>query len=363
MAFLTACGGRELVVAPWNPPAVSKTIEANNPPEPAKNNNINPVKPAMNASPTPNTPPANIPLVNQEYITRAGDNIYSISIQFKISTDDIIKINNLKPPFDIATGSKILIPQQIIYVVERGDSLGSIAKKFQISRVQILNANNLSDPNLIKFGTKLIIPLGNNAVKPASPALTLNPGPVNEDTVTISPIIPVTTGNDKPEESPKSPIPPFLGELSPKSPFTNYNKQNISAPTGNLPARAGQFTLPVKGAIIQGFGQYEEGLWNDGINIRAKAGTPILAAENGEVAYNGDGIKGFGNLLLIRHADGFVTGYAHAQKLSVKLGERVKAGQVIGEVGQTGSVSEPQLHFEIRKNNTAVDPTIYLGTP
>jgi murein DD-endopeptidase MepM/ murein hydrolase activator NlpD len=99
------------------------------------------------------------------------------------------------------------------------------------------------------------------------------------------------------------------------------------------------------------------------MNIAAPRGTPIRAAENGEVAYDGDGIKALGNLLLIRHADGFVTAYAHADSLLVKKGDIVRRGQVIARVGDSGGVAEPQLHFEIRQGAQAVDPQPLMGAP
>lgn len=118
---------------------------------------------------------------------------------------------------------------------------------------------------------------------------------------------------------------------------------------------------PVNGKIISNFGPTANGLHNDGINIAAPRGTPVHAAENGVVVYAGNQLRGFGNLLLIRHADGWVTAYAHNDTLLVKKGEQVKRGQVIARVGSTGNVSSPQLHFELRKGTEAVDPKIMLG--
>ncbi len=90
-------------------------------------------------------------------------------------------------------------------------------------------------------------------------------------------------------------------------------------------------------------------------------GTPVKAADDGVVAYAGNELKGYGNLVLIRHANGFVSAYANASELLVKRGDTIKRGQVIAHAGQTGNVTSPQLHFEIRKGSTPVDPTKYLG--
>jgi murein DD-endopeptidase MepM/ murein hydrolase activator NlpD len=131
-------------------------------------------------------------------------------------------------------------------------------------------------------------------------------------------------------------------------------------PTGTASSTT-SFRWPVRGRIIQAFGPKASGGQNDGINVSVPEGTPIKAAEDGVVAYAGSELKGYGNLVLVRHANGFVTAYAHASELNVKKGETVKRGQVIGKAGSTGNVTGPQLHFEVRKGATPVDPAQYLG--
>ncbi|MGA7000635.1 MAG: M23 family metallopeptidase, partial [Pseudolabrys sp.] len=128
-------------------------------------------------------------------------------------------------------------------------------------------------------------------------------------------------------------------------------------PAGAMPA----FRWPVRGRVIAGFGSKPNGTQNDGINLAVPEGTPIKAADDGVVAYAGNELKGYGNLVLIRHSNGFVSAYAHASELMVKRGDTIKRGQVIAHAGQTGNVTSPQLHFEIRKGSTPVDPTQYLG--
>jgi murein DD-endopeptidase MepM/ murein hydrolase activator NlpD len=124
----------------------------------------------------------------------------------------------------------------------------------------------------------------------------------------------------------------------------------------SAPKRVGRFLVPVKGSIISGYGPKDGGLHNDGINIAAREGAPIRAAENGVVVYTGNELRGYGNLLLIRHSGGWVTAYAHTSKFLVKPGARVKQGEVVAEVGRTGNVDRPQLHFELRKGTRAVNP-------
>jgi len=136
----------------------------------------------------------------------------------------------------------------------------------------------------------------------------------------------------------------------------------LISPTSPPPAAAPmqKFIWPVDGRIISPFGQRPDGSRNDGINISARHGSPVRAADAGTVTYVGNELKGYGNLVLIRHDNGYITAYAHAERIDVQRGERVSRGQVIGEAGQTGDVSEPQVHFEIRLGTRPVDPTPYL---
>ena len=146
-------------------------------------------------------------------------------------------------------------------------------------------------------------------------------------------------------------------------------------PTGNLESGAAQAKVPLTGAQADAAGTEPEFRWpargriiqgfkaggNDGINISVPAGTSVRAAESGTVVYSGDGLKGYGNLVLIKHPNGFVTAYGNNGELDVKRGEQVKRGQVIAKSGDTGNVNSPQLHFELRKGSTPVDPTSYLA--
>jgi murein DD-endopeptidase MepM/ murein hydrolase activator NlpD len=120
------------------------------------------------------------------------------------------------------------------------------------------------------------------------------------------------------------------------------------------------FRWPVRGRVIAGFGPKPSGQQNDGINLAVPEGTPIKAAEDGVVAYAGNELKTYGNLVLVRHANGYVTAYAHASEILVKRDDPVKRGQIIAKAGQTGTVQAPQLHFEIRKGSTPVDPAPFL---
>jgi murein DD-endopeptidase MepM/ murein hydrolase activator NlpD len=133
------------------------------------------------------------------------------------------------------------------------------------------------------------------------------------------------------------------------------------APASYQPSGSVAFAWPVSGRVIADYGSETNGARNDGINIAAPLNTPIRAAASGTVTYSGDELKGYGNLVLIKHADGYVTAYAHADRLLVARGDFVAKGQVIGYAGQTGDVNSPQLHFEIRHDTQPVNPRSYLA--
>jgi murein DD-endopeptidase MepM/ murein hydrolase activator NlpD len=130
-----------------------------------------------------------------------------------------------------------------------------------------------------------------------------------------------------------------------------------SEATGALPT----FRWPVRGKVITSYGAKTNGKSNDGINLAVPEGTPVKAAEDGVVAYSGNELKGYGNLVLVRHSNGYVTAYAHASELLVKRGDTIRRGQVIAKSGQSGEVGSPQLHFEIRKGSSPVDPLQFLN--
>ena len=127
-----------------------------------------------------------------------------------------------------------------------------------------------------------------------------------------------------------------------------------------LPAK---FKWPARGALLAGFGKRPDGAHNDGINISVPAGTDVAASDAGTVAYAGGEIKAYGNLILIRHEGGWVTAYAHADQILVKRGDAVTRGQIIAKAGATGSVDQPQLHFELRQGSKPVDPTPHMEKP
>jgi murein DD-endopeptidase MepM/ murein hydrolase activator NlpD len=157
--------------------------------------------------------------------------------------------------------------------------------------------------------------------------------------------------------APKEPEPaPSANVVAPTDPL-DKEAAKLAEGNGAVP----KFRWPANGRVIAGYGPTTNGQQNDGINIAVPENTAVKAAEDGVVAYAGNELKGYGNLVLVRHPNGYVTAYAHAKELLVKRGDQVKRGQVIARSGQTGNVNTPQLHFEIRKGSSPLDPTRFLN--
>jgi len=230
-----------------------------------------------------------------------------------------------------------LTPAASVHVVAPGETLHSIARLYGKPVLMLAKANNIPPDTMVKVGDRITIPGAGSASASATPA-----APRGEAVVG-----PLATADSPHSARLASPAPPEGQEGAVKT----------AEPAGSLPS----FRWPVRGRVIAGFGPKPNGLQNDGINLAVPEGTPVKAAEDGVVAYAGNELKGYGNLVLVRHSNGFVTAYAHASEILVKRGDAVKRGQVIVKSGQTGSVTSPQLHFEIRKGATPVDPAQYLS--
>jgi murein DD-endopeptidase MepM/ murein hydrolase activator NlpD len=184
------------------------------------------------------------------------------------------------------------------------------------------------------------------------------PGPVAAEAAPPVAALPSATAI-QPAGGPVAAVPPPASAVEPAAvaPPTV-----LPEPDEPSPAKTGRgFLWPVRGTVVSDYGSKPGGLQNDGINIAAPRGAPIRAAEGGTVVYAGNELRGFGNLLLVRHRDGWITAYAHADELLVKRGDEVRRGQVIARVGSSGGVTSPQLHFEVRRGARHVNPRDYLA--
>ncbi len=236
---------------------------------------------------------------------KSGDSVSSLAKIFRVSTRDIIKLNNLKPPFLIIKGQKILIPIINLYKVIKGDSLSKISKQFSSKLSEIIKVNKLKPPYLLRAGQIIIIP--------------------NQNTN-----------------------------------FDAQSKKPIAVNIKKIKKEIVTFIWPTKGRVISNYGSKKNGTSNEGITISAPSGTKVVSIADGTVAYAGDELSDYGNLILIRHRDGWMSTYAHSKKILVKRGDSVYKGQKIAEVGQTGNINFPQCHFELRHKGKAVNPISFL---
>ena len=276
-------------------------------------------------------------------------------------------------------------------MVQRGESLSRIARREGVSTRAMAEANGLRTPYVIRPGQRLVVPRPASAgAAPAerAPSAAASRTPENGEvlirpqeqverqdlpplTSSPTPIRPETARPGTPAPAaPRSEAPPAPAAQAPaaQAPAAEPpRRQEASATPGRAaddatpPPRSSRlFQWPVQGRIVSDFGPKPGGLHNDGINISAARGVPIHAAENGVVVYAGNELRGFGNLLLVRHADGWVTAYGHCDQLLVRRGQQVRRGQAIARVGSTGNVRTPQLHFEVRRGTRPVNPNEFL---
>ncbi len=298
-----------------------------------------PEKPQEVAAPAPvpssekpkSAPPAIASSSHPDRITVGrGETLYMIARRYDLPLRALIDANHLDPPFQPAAGTVLRLPQARYHIVQAGETLYAVSRTYGVEVSTLASLNHLSEPYAIRSGQALALP---PQVLPQESAATPTPAA-------------------KPE--PALPSPPSGMQASPPPPA-------VAAVPPEPKPRAGRlFAWPLEGRIIEGYGTGASGTHNDGINIAARAGEPVRAADAGRVAYAGNELRGYGNLVLIKHAGGYMTAYAHNGKLLVKRGEAVKRGQEIATAGATGSVNSPQLHFEIRRGTHALDPTDHL---
>lgn len=266
------------------------------------------------------------------------------------------------------------------HIVRKGETLSSIASKYGISRTKLIELNKLKSPYKLFIGQKLIV----RTEKGKATAKNINPVPNVADTGEVEVQV---LGDTQPQTdangNPVTPVPTigsgvagasnFMGnsgtlgttESSGVAPTAEGAASEVITPQHGAvaPMSAGKMSWPVRGEIVKSFGSTVGGQKNDGINISAPAGTPVVAADNGVVLFSGNQAKGYGNLVIIRHANNKVTVYGHLKDTAVKANQQISAGQQIGSVGTSGGIPEnqPQLHFEVREGKTPQNPTKYLN--
>jgi murein DD-endopeptidase MepM/ murein hydrolase activator NlpD len=258
-----------------------------------------------------------------------------------------------------AGSAQTLLAPPPVHTVTSGDNLGRIAHKYHVKVKDLAVANGLTPETPLKIGQQLTVP----TKVVATPAKVAPGKPGAPAVAQAKPGTPAATPPGKPLLGARGAAAPGKmasaeqpGNARVATPVESAPEEsNLTAPNG-----APAFRWPTRGRVINNFGAKVNGATNDGIDLAVPEGTQVRAADDGVVAYAGNELKGYGNLVLVRHSNGFVTAYANASELLVKRNDQVHKGQVILKSGQTGSASAPQLHFEVRKNSSPVDPMQFL---
>jgi murein DD-endopeptidase MepM/ murein hydrolase activator NlpD len=309
-------------------------------------------------------------------IVGTSDTLDGLAKRYNVSSAAILQANGYRGPRALSPGQSLIIPRQSVaaapapavaaapskpvavasttHFVNRGDTLMSISRRNNVPVAELARANGLAPNAQLKLGSKIVVP----GARTATLAPATAPLAVPVAAATAAPVGAVTSAAvarvaaaEPPQKARLASATTTPEEITPESPT------KAADATGALPT----FRWPVRGRVVTGYGAKTNGKSNDGINVAVPEGTPIKAAEDGVVAYSGNELKGYGNLVLVRHSNGYVTAYAHASELLVKRGDTIKRGQVIAKSGQSGEVASPQLHFEIRKGSSPVDPLQFLN--
>jgi murein DD-endopeptidase MepM/ murein hydrolase activator NlpD len=303
-----------------------------------------------------------------------GDTIDAIARRHGVPASAIVQANHIAPPATIYPGQRLVIPRYVatpvataapatpaarpiapapataaappaagsaVHVVAAGDTLSKISRRYHKPVGEIAKANNIQASTTLTVGDRLVIP--------GAPASAAKPGAPAPGAQAKPPAVSASVEDGKPVQT--------ASMVMPTPDPIDKEAAKLAEGTGALP----KFRWPANGRVIAGYGPSTNGQQNDGINIALPENTPVKAAEDGVVAYAGSELKGYGNLVLVRHPNGYVTAYAHTKEILVKRGDQVKRGQVIARSGQTGNVNAPQLHFEIRKGASPLDPTRFLN--
>jgi murein DD-endopeptidase MepM/ murein hydrolase activator NlpD len=348
-----------------------------------------------------------------------GDSIHTLSQRYGVPASAIMQANNLQSANGVGPGTQLVIPVYSAngsqassapasapvrvaaapspepirpaaapsrsmggtHVVAPGETLSSLSRQYGTSRSELASANGLSPDASMRIGQRLSVPRSGAAqqvaqVAPVAPAsakekMQLVQGPqgrgADAASASAKPVAPVKTAAATPGLKPSvsaPPAPAFAAQPSKASTMADADNVKTAAlkvdPAPAAEPAGPSFRWPVRGRVISAYGSKSSGSSNDGINLAVPEGTEVKASDDGVVAYSGSELKGFGNLVLIRHSNGWVTAYAHNSALNVKRGDTVRRGQIIAKSGATGSVSSPQLHFEVRKGAKTVDPLEHL---
>jgi murein DD-endopeptidase MepM/ murein hydrolase activator NlpD len=330
-----------------------------------------PAHPIETTGTVPRSIAARNPAQTTTIIVGTSDTLEVLARRYNVTPGAILQANGYRGPRTLSPGQQLIIPHpnaavaapaqaaaptarpvaaasalSSIHVVNRGDTLLGISRRYHVTVAELARANGIEATARLRLGMKLTVPASAAAVTPAT-----QPVAAAQLVASAPPATKMAAVAGDTRQKAR------LAQAAPVEDTVVETPVKVAEATGALPT----FRWPVRGKVITSYGAKTNGKANDGINLAVPEGTPVKAAEDGVVAYSGNELKGYGNLVLIRHSNGYVTAYAHASELLVKRGDTIKRGQVIAKSGQSGEVGSPQLHFEIRKGSSPVDPLQFLN--
>jgi murein DD-endopeptidase MepM/ murein hydrolase activator NlpD len=329
---------RNRTISPPVPtPARTPTVQATRLPPIAA-----PEKPSGRITAQPLPPPAASPVASASValqtsqltavaggstIVAKGETLFAVSRRTGVDVTDLISANSLQPPYGVRAGQSLIIPPLRYHRVAQGENVSSIARRYEVTLLDIVRINNLAEPYGVVIGQNIKLPSDDTEMVAMAPPLKA-PLPAKPPVGVVSPaVIP-------------APVP-------------------ITPPRPTTLAEAPRFVWPVRGRVVAGYGDLGNGRFNDGVNLAVTRGEAVKVAADGVVLF-AQAMRGFGNLVLVRHAGNWLTAYAHNDVLLVSRGTAVKRGETIARAGQSGTVTSPQLHFEVRRGSKPLNPLQYL---
>jgi len=271
------------------------------------------------------------------YLVGPGDTLRRVSEKTGAGSEAIARANALEPPFTIQVGQRLAIPPGRFHLVRPGQTGIAIARAYGVEWSRIVTANQLVDPYVLRVGQRVEIPAtprGGPSLAERAAAFTLD-------------VDDILTGGE----------PALASNQAPAVPVATPRRVLPATAAVLAPARLRSgFTWPVDGRVVKRFGRGQSGERNDGIKIAVPTDTPIKAAADGVVAYVGDGVASLGGLVIVKHGEGWTSVYGHASKLLVQRGQAVKRGATLALSGDSGLADRPEVHFELRRGRTPVDP-------
>lgn len=242
------------------------------------------------------------------------------------------------------------------YVVQRGDTLYSIALAFGQDYRDLARWNGLDDPSKLQVGQTLKVQPPSDAAQAVVAAVPVAPVAAPEVRPLDTPLPPVGAAATPAAPAPAPATPPAAASAAPAPSAASAAKPVEARPaTPAAPEPALNWSWPAVGKVVEAFDEAR----NKGIDIAGKEGDPVLAAGDGQVVYKGNALRGYGNLVIVKHSDDFISAYAHNRQILVEHGQSVKRGQRIAEMGKSDA-EIAKLHFEIRRQGKPVDPLRFL---